>query len=198
VALLTACNKSERQSYQVFASPEEAGKGLLEAGKSEDLNQLLGILGPGSKEILFSGDPVQDKATVDAFVAGYGVMHRWRSMPDGSWILLVGADNFAFPISLRKNDSGQWFFDTAAGKAEILSRHIGRNELAVIDVWKAPTDAQANYFSLSHDNGAQSNLRRSSSVILGGRTDCTWSLEKVRPGARWDPWWRSQPVPGIA
>jgi hypothetical protein len=131
VALLAACNKSEKRSYQVFDSPEEAGKGLLEAGKSEDLNQLLTILGPGSKEVLFSGDALQDKATVDAFVAGYGVMHRWRRMPDGSQILLVGADNFAFPILLRKNDSGQWFFETAAGKAEILSRRIGRNELAV-------------------------------------------------------------------
>jgi hypothetical protein len=131
VALLAACNKSKKRSYQVFDSPEEAGKGLLEAGKSEDLNQLLTILGPGSKEVLFSGDALQDKATVDAFVAGYGVMHRWRRLPDGSQILLVGADNFAFPILLRKNDSGQWFFDTAAGKAEILSRRIGRNELAV-------------------------------------------------------------------
>ena len=43
-------------------------------------------------------------------------MHRWRKMPDGSQILLVGADNFAFPIPLKKNEAGQWFFDTAAGK----------------------------------------------------------------------------------
>ena len=51
---------------------------------------------------------------------------------------LVGADNFSFPIPLKKNDKGQWFFDTAAGKDEILARRVGRNELAVIDVCGSP------------------------------------------------------------
>jgi DUF2950 family protein len=49
---------------------------------------------------------------------------------------------------------GQWFFDTAAGKDEILSRRIGRNELAVIDICGALTDAQAEYFSQRHDGGS--------------------------------------------
>ena len=48
------------------------------------------------------------------------MMHRWRKMPDGAKILLVGADNFPFPIPLKKNGAGQWFFDAAAGKDEIL------------------------------------------------------------------------------
>ncbi len=69
-------------------------------------------------------------------------------------ILLVGADNFAFPIPLKKNAGGQWFFDTAAGKDEILNRRIGRNELAVIDVCGALVDAQAEYFSQPHDGGS--------------------------------------------
>jgi hypothetical protein len=78
-------------------------------------------------------------------------MHRWRKMPDGAQILLVGADNFAFPIPLKKNAGGQWFFDTAAGKDEVLSRRIGRNELAIIEVCGAVADAQADYFSQLHD-----------------------------------------------
>ena len=52
--------------------------------KSGDQNALLAIFGPDSKELIFSGDAVQDKNAADAFVAGYGVMHRWRKMPDGS------------------------------------------------------------------------------------------------------------------
>ena len=48
-------------------------------------------------------------------------MHRWRKMADGAQMLLVGADNFPFPIPLKKNMAGQWFFDTAAGKEEILA-----------------------------------------------------------------------------
>jgi hypothetical protein len=149
-----ACNKSDKPSAKVFASPDDAGNGLVEAAKSGDQSAIVAVFGPDSKELISSGDAVQDKATVDKFVAGYGVMHRWRKMPDGSEILLVGADNFAFPIPLKKNADGKWFFDTAAGKDEILSRRIGRNELAVIDVCGALADAQAEYFSEHHADGS--------------------------------------------
>jgi hypothetical protein len=148
-----ACNKADKPSFRVFASPDDAGSALLEAAKSGDQNALLAIFGPESKELIFSGDAVQDKNVVDSFVAAYGVMHRWRKMPDGAQLLLVGADNFVFPIPLKKNEGGQWFFDTAAGKDEILARRIGRNELAVIDVCGALADAEAEYFSRSHADG---------------------------------------------
>jgi len=149
------CGKSDKPSFRVFASPDDAGNGLLDAAKSGDQNAVVAVFGPESKEIIFSGDAVQDKATVDAFVAAYGVMHRWRKMPDGAQILLIGADNFPFPIPLKKNGAGQWFFDVAAGKEEILSRRIGRNELAVIDVCGALADAEAEYFSQPHEGANQ-------------------------------------------
>ena len=149
---LAACSKSDKPSYRVFASPDDAGNGLLEAAKSGDQNAVLAVFGPGSKDIVFSGDAVQDKAVVDAFVEAYGVMHRWRKMPEDAQVLLIGADNFAFPIPLKKSAAGQWFFDAAAGKDEILARRIGRNELAVIDICGALADAQAEYFSQRHES----------------------------------------------
>jgi Protein of unknown function (DUF2950) len=150
---LGACNKSEKHSAKTFASPDAAGEGLLNAAKSGDPNAVLAIFGPESKDIIFSGDPVQDKSTVDAFKSAYEMMHRWRKMPDQAQILLIGADNFAFPIPLKKNNAGEWYFDTAAGKDEILSRRIGRNELAIMDVCGALADAQAEYFATAHKNG---------------------------------------------
>jgi len=152
--LFVGCNKSAKPSYKVFASPDDAGNGLLTAAKSGDPNAVLAIFGPESKDIILSGDPVQDKNTADLFVAAYGVMHRWRKMPDESQILLIGADNFAFPIPLKKNAGGQWFFDAAAGREEILARRIGRNELAVMDVCLALADAQAEYYSQRRDDGS--------------------------------------------
>ena len=148
------CEKAAKPSFTAFSSPDEAGKGLLDAAKAGDQNAVLAIFGTDSKDIIFSGDAVQDKATVGAFVTGYEEMHRWRNMPDGSQMLLIGAQNYPFPIPLKKNDSGQWFFDTAAGKEEILRRRIGRNELAVIDVCGALADAQADYYSRRHDDGS--------------------------------------------
>ncbi|MGC1452305.1 MAG: DUF2950 domain-containing protein [Candidatus Sulfotelmatobacter sp.] len=151
---LTGCNKSDQSSAKVFASADDAGNALLQAAKSGDQNQMLAVLGPDSKQLIASGDAAQDKSVVDGFVAAYGQMHRWRKMADGSQILLVGADNFAFPIPLKKDASGQWFFDTAAGKDEILARRVGRNELAVIDICGALVDAQAEYFSQARNGGS--------------------------------------------
>ena len=148
---LTACRKAEHPSTSTFDSPDNAGSALLGAAKSGDQGKLLAVFGPDSKDLLSSGDAVQDKSVIDTFVLGYGMMHRWREMPDGSQILLVGADNFPFPIPLKKNDSGRWFFDTAAGKNEVLSRRVGRNELAIIEVCEAVADAQAEYFGQLHD-----------------------------------------------
>jgi Protein of unknown function (DUF2950) len=149
--VVAACSKPDKPSARVFASPDDASTALQATAQSFDQNALLAIFGPDSKELIFSGDPVQDKNVVTAFAAGYGVMHRWRKMPDGSQLLLVGADNFPFPIPLKKNASGQWFFDTAAGKNEVLSRRIGRNELAIIEVCRTAANAQAEYFSQLHD-----------------------------------------------
>jgi hypothetical protein len=151
VVFLAACSKSNQTSHRAFGSPDEAGTALLEAAKSGDQNALLPIFGADSKELLFSGDAVQDKAVIDKFVAAYGVMHRWRKMADGTQTLVIGADNFPFPIPIKQNAAGQWYFDTAAGKGEILNRRIGRNELAIIEVCGALADAQAEYFSEPRD-----------------------------------------------
>jgi len=149
-----ACNKAEtpeKPAISAFASPDEAGNALLAAAKSGDQNAVLALFGPDSKQVIYSGDSVQDKNAADRFVAGYGVMHRWRSLPGGDQILLVGPDNFPFPIPLKKNSDGKWFFDLAAGKDEVLNRRIGRNELAIIEVCGAVADAQAEYFAQTHD-----------------------------------------------
>src|SRR5215469_6244033 len=149
--VFAACNKSNKLSRTTFAAPDDAGNALLAAAKAGDQTALLAIFGADAKELISSGDPVQDKNAVNAFTAGYEEMHRWRKLENGSQILLVGADNFPFPIPLKKSDAGQWFFDTAAGKEEVLNRRIGRNELAIIDVCQAVAEAQKKYFSYPHD-----------------------------------------------
>ncbi|MBV8114888.1 MAG: DUF2950 domain-containing protein [Silvibacterium sp.] len=149
-----AC-KSKKPEASGFATPDDAANAFIAAGRAGDRNALLAIFGPDSKDLLESGDPVQDKNGVSAFLKRYDVMHRWRKIADGSEVLVVGADNFPFPIPLKKNSDGRWFFDTAAGKEEILNRRVGRNELAVIDLCDAVVGAQAEYYSQKHDGVKQ-------------------------------------------
>jgi hypothetical protein len=162
---LASCTKSEKPASEkpaateaaqkTFASPDDAGKALAEAAKADDHNALVQLFGPGSKDVIFSGDATQDKLSLQNFATAFQTMNRWRKQTDGSEVLYVGADNGPFPISLKKNSAGQWYFDTAAGKEEILSRRIGDNELATIDVIAVMVDAQAEYFSQGHDGVKQ-------------------------------------------
>ena len=160
VLSFASCGKSEKPAttevtQKTFASPDIAAKSLVEAAKAGNNDALIAIFGPGSQDIIFSGDAAQDKTSFENFAGAYATMNRWRKQTDGSEVLVVGADNNPFPIPLKKNSAGQWYFDTAAGKDEILSRRIGDNELAAMEVVAAMADAQAEYFSQRHDGVKQ-------------------------------------------
>jgi Protein of unknown function (DUF2950) len=155
IMLPTGCQKSQQAQApasgpKTFASPEDASTSLYQAAKAGDSNTLLAIFGPGATELIVSGDPVQDKAARDKFVANYDEMHRWGTLTNGK-VLNIGAENYPFPFPLEKNSSGQWYFDSDSAKEEILARRIGDNELAAIDVLNAMADAQTDYFAQTHD-----------------------------------------------
>jgi hypothetical protein len=161
VISFASCNKSPETpaptgvAQKTFASPDDAGKALAEAAKAGSHEALIAIFGPGSQDVIFSGDTAQDKTNFDNFTAAYATMNRWRKQTDGSEVLYLGADNNPFPIPLKKNSAGQWYFDTAAGKDEILSRRIGDNELSAMDVVAAMAAAQTEYCSQHHDGVKQ-------------------------------------------
>ena len=135
---------------KTFTSPAAAGSALFEAAKAGDQNALMGIFGADGKDILYSGDEVRDKLIRERFVAAYNQMNRWAKNDAGKEILYIGADNLSFPVPLQQNASGQWVFDTAAGKDEILARRIGNGELTAIGVLSEVANAQRQYFLLNH------------------------------------------------
>ena len=99
---------------------------------------------------------------------------------------MVGADNFPFPIPPKKNGEGKWFFDTAAGKDEILNRRVGRNELAVIDVSRALADAQTEYFSHPH-NGETKQYAAKFVSDPGTQNGLYWKAEDGQPASPLGP-----------
>jgi Protein of unknown function (DUF2950) len=181
IILLAGCSKSAKPSYQTFASPDDAGNALLTAAKSGDPNAVIAVFGPDSKDIVVTGDPVQDKNTADQVIAAYGTMHRWRKMPDGSQILLIGADNFPFPIPLKKNAAGQWYFDVAVGREEILARRIGRNELSTMGVCMALVGAQSQYYSMHHDDGSTHEFATKFISDTGKQNGLYWESPEGQP-----------------
>ena len=178
---LAACNKSEKPSLRVFATPEDAGNALLAVAKSGDRDAITAIFGPDSKQLLSSGDAVEDKSAVAAFVEKYQAMHRWRRLEDGSEILVVGADNFPFAIPLKKDAGGKWFFDTAAGREEVLNRRIGRNELATIEVCQAVAQAEGEYFSRLHDGATTKQYALKFISDPGKQNGLYWKSDNGQP-----------------
>ena len=152
--VMVSCSKRESGSTTVapktFPSPEAAGQALFDAAKSGDQNALLAIFGSDGRDLVLSGDAVKDKNTAQRFVSAYEEMNRWSKSQSGSEILYVGADNFAFPIPLKQNGSGQWAFDTAAGRNEVLARRVGDGELTAIGVLTEIVRAQQEYFNQNH------------------------------------------------
>jgi hypothetical protein len=138
---------SQTFAPKTFQTPAQAGSSLANAAKIGDQTALTQILGVESKALLTSGDSETDKAATDNFASKYQQMNRWVEMTDGSRVLYIGADNFAFPVPLAKNSSGKWYFDAVAGEQEIRARDIGRNELLAIDACSALAYAQEVYFN---------------------------------------------------
>ena len=141
---------AQQTQQQAFASPQEAMQALVEALRTGDKESLPAILGPDSEEILSSGDPVSDKADRERFLNASG--EKVDPVPQGNdrVEVVLGNDNWPFPIPLVKGQQG-WSFDTAAGKQEILNRRIGRNELDTIQVCQGYVEAQREYASADRE-----------------------------------------------
>jgi len=135
---------------KTFASPEEAVKAMVDAMKAVDKAELSVLFGPGSESLISSGDDVKDKAEREWFLKNYEEKNSLEKKGDDEAILQVGKDDWPFPIPIRKKGSA-WFFDTKAGKEEMLNRRIGRNELNTIDVLEAYVVAQREYAGKDRD-----------------------------------------------
>ena len=148
----------QQPNQHVFQSPEEASAALFAAVQHTDNRSLLEILSPAGKDIVSSGDPAEDRRNRDNFVAKYAHMHRVARERDGVMILYIGAENWPFPIPLVEKNS-VWYFDTDAGKGEILARRVGRNELATIDVCYQLVDAQERHYARANNGEHQYALK---------------------------------------
>ncbi len=137
---------AQERGQQTFASTEDAGRALFAAMQVQDEQAPLSILGPAGKDVLSSGDPEEDLNARVGFVVKYQEMHRFVTEPSGTVTLIVGAENWPFPIPLV-NNHGSWYFDTPAGKDEILFRRIGKNELAAMDACRELVEAEKQYFA---------------------------------------------------
>ena len=143
-AALAFAMTSAASAQQSFKTPEEAVEALATAAKAHDRKGVLAVLGADAADIVSSGDDVADSADRDRVIEAYDAKHQVVMEGADKAILVLGNQDWPFPIPLVRKD-GSWRFDTAAGREEILFRRIGRNELAAIQTILAFVDAQQEY-----------------------------------------------------
>ncbi len=159
--LLLACfalrSVAQQPGQKTFSSSEEASNALINAVQSNDEKAMLDLLGPHAKQIISSGDETEDANSRANFVQKYREMHRLVKEPDGTTTLYIGARNWPTPIPLMQKGSS-WYFDTDAGKKEILYRRIGRNEISTIRVCQELVAAENEYHATRHGEYAEKML----------------------------------------
>lgn len=155
-------------AQQTFPSPEDAAAALVAAAKSGSTNDLLKVLGNEAADIIESGDTVADNETRQRFVSAYDAKHSISMQANKRAILMLGNDDFPFPIPLFHNKTG-WEFDTSEGRMEILYRRIGRNELDAIQTSLAFVDAENEY--ADKDRGAGPGVYAQRIVSSPGKKD---------------------------
>ncbi len=144
----------ETANQMSFSSPLLAVSALAAAVQADDDSELLAILGPEAEDLIFSGDQVADQNGRARFLEIYAEQNRLEQQGSGRTVLLIGSNDYPFPIPLVQQDD-TWRFDTAAGREEILNRRIGRNELHTIEVMHAYTAAQREYACMNRNGGRQ-------------------------------------------
>jgi hypothetical protein len=156
--LLSGCfptrSMAQQPGQKTFSSPEDASHALVTAAQGNDEKTMLDILGPDGKQIVSSGDETEDTNNRANFVGKYQEMHRLVKEPDGTTTLYIGAENWPTPIPLV-NHGNSWYFDTDAGKKEILYRRIGQNEISTIRICQELVAAQKEYYAAQHSEYAQ-------------------------------------------
>jgi hypothetical protein len=177
--LLWAASFSHAQGmpHRSFSSPEKAVTSLVSAVRANDMEEMLAILGPASRELIFSGDEVADRTGREKFIKAYDRMNTLQKVSADKVTLCIGNDNWPLPIPVVKTGA-IWVFDTEQGKQEILNRRIGRNELHVMDVLHAYTDAQHEY--ASRDCGGSGVVEFAQKLIStqGRRDGLYWEVKR--------------------
>lgn len=137
---------TQKITQKTFDSPQAAAQDLIQAAASDNTAELNAIFGTQAKNVLTSGDAMQDKAERQEFakIAQTKMELERDSMDRDRMILAVGNEDWPFPVPIVKKN-GAWYFDTAMGQTVMRARRIGANELDAIEICAELASAQLQY-----------------------------------------------------
>ncbi len=122
--LVSGC--ARKDDHASFDSAEAAVSALAQALGKDDTVALQQLFGPGSEELLSSGDGVQDQSDRAALLAAFDEKHSLVADGSDAFTLVIGAQEWPFPIPVVKKD-GRWHLDGSQGLGHYLAQASHRN-----------------------------------------------------------------------
>lgn len=163
---------------RVFSSPEEASNALVDAAKQNDPGEMTALFGKAGKDAVLSRDKAVNKDLLGRFIAAYEEKNRLDISPDNNKALLyVGNNEWPFPFPIVKQGD-KWVFDTRQGKAEILQRRIGRNELDTIESCLAYVEVQKDYARMTGPKDISAEFAQKFVSDPGRRNGLYWETKE--------------------
>jgi Protein of unknown function (DUF2950) len=178
VASASIVTSSLALAQEDYKTPQAAVDALVATARSGDEKAALVVLGREGEDIISSGDKVSDDAVRARFVNSYDAKHQIAMEGDTKAILVIGDNDYPFPIPMVRNKNGTWSFDTEAGRREVLYRRIGHNELDAIQTSLAYVDAQNDYAAKDR-TGAGAGVYAQRFISTPGKKDgLYWPTEQ--------------------
>jgi DUF2950 family protein len=176
---LPSCRR-EPASARTFNSPEEAVKALASAVTTEKVEDVLQIFGPDGKNLIDTSDPASARRGRQVFTAAF--TERWKLLDrdGGGKTLVIGNEEWPFPVPLIQTPQG-WHFDAALGNEEVITRRIGRNELAVIEICQTYVVSQRRYARTAHDGKRPGLFAAAFRSDPGKQNGLYWAVQKGEP-----------------
>jgi hypothetical protein len=179
LAILVLQASAQAPAQVSFATPQDAATALLQGLRTNDLDRLQAIFGPGGKDFS-SGDPVLDRHDREVVALAMEQSFRWVDLDANRTELVIGNEAWPFPVPLARTETG-WRFDTEAGKTEVLARRIGRNELAVIGLCQTYVLVQQQYSGQGHDGKKAGLYAQKVRSTPGLQDGLYWSVKPGEP-----------------
>ena len=162
---------------KTFATAQEAADALIAAASAYDVAALESILGAGGRDLVVTGDGVQDKARAEEFAANARARKVVTVDPTNPnrATLSVGSNEWPLPVPIVKRGT-TWSFDAAAGREEILNRRIGGNELDAIETCRVYVEAQHEYALVKRGDAVVNQYAQKVISSPGKQDGLAWQL----------------------
>ena len=158
-----------------FDTPRQAADALIDAASKFDEGALAEIFGPEGDDVVFTGETPQDRQRALDFAAEAREKTSVSVNPKrgNRAFVLVGNEEWPFPVPIVKSGN-KWYFDSRAGRQELLYRRIGANEISAIQLCEGYVEAQNDFAFEKRNEHAVSQYAQNIVAPAGTKDGLAW------------------------